>query len=186
MNGLTADQQALFRYREQHGELSESFVVQLVKRLRDQDPRVTPALQWLEEQLINRGTTSDEMVHKEHQRQGAANVTVRNIITSMRLISDVNWPEFFEDVSLVDAALRAASDLASMDFADPQPVSQRDRSAVTSLAAHRARNCACTDRRHLGSQRFATQMRSASATRDITCSDAGVARSNASLAIARR
>ena len=117
VNGLTADQQTLFRYREQHGELSESFVVQLVKRLRDQDPRVTPALQWLEEQLINRGTTSDEMVHKEHQRQGAANVTVRNIITSMRLISDVNWPEFFEDVSLVDTALRAASDLASMDFA---------------------------------------------------------------------
>ena len=154
VNGLTADQQTLFRYREQHGELSASFVVQLVKRLRDQDPRVTPALQWLEEQLIDRGTTSDEMVHKEHQRQGAANVTVRNIITSMRLISDVNWPEFFEDVSLVDAALRASERSGQHGFRHPQPVSQRHRSAVTSLAAHGAGSNACTDRRCLGSQRF--------------------------------
>ena len=94
------------------------------------------------------------MVHKEHQRQGATNVTVRNIITSMRLISDVNWPEFFEDVSLVDAALRAASDLASMDFATRNLY----RSAIEALSRRslhtRARNNACTDRRHLGSQRF--------------------------------
>ncbi|HSC08212.1 MAG TPA: glucoamylase family protein, partial [Steroidobacteraceae bacterium] len=53
----------------------------------------------------------------EHQRQGASNVTVRNIITSMRLISDVDWAEFFESVSLVDDMLRAGSDFASMDFA---------------------------------------------------------------------
>ena len=117
VNGLTADPHALFRHHEKSGAFSPSFVVQVVKRLRDQDPRVTPALLWLDEQLIADGTTSDAMVHDEHQRQGAANVTVRNIITSMRLISDVNWPEFFEDVSLVDAALRVESDLASMDFA---------------------------------------------------------------------
>jgi cyclic beta-1,2-glucan synthetase len=117
VDALQADQHALLRHYETHGEFSPSFVVQVVKRLRDQDPRVTPALQWLEEQLIAQGTTSDQMVHDEHQRQGSSNITVRNIITSMRLISDVNWPEFFEDVSLVDAALRASTDLASMDFA---------------------------------------------------------------------
>jgi cyclic beta-1,2-glucan synthetase len=117
VNGFPADPQALFRSHETDGQFSSSFVVQVVKRLRDQDPRVTPALQWLEEQLVAAGTTSDGMVHDEHQRQGAANVTVRNIITSMRLISDVDWPEFFEDVSLVDAALRTDTDLASMDFA---------------------------------------------------------------------
>jgi cyclic beta-1,2-glucan synthetase len=48
-------------------------------------------------------------VRDEHARQGASNVTVRNIITSMRLIADVNWPDFFEDVSLVDGILRAAA-----------------------------------------------------------------------------
>jgi cyclic beta-1,2-glucan synthetase len=117
VNGAAIDRQALSRYFLEHGELSASFVVQVVKRLRDQDPRVTPALQWLEEQLIAKGTTSDRMVHDEHQRQGATNVTVRNIITSMRLISDVNWAEFFEAVSLVEATLRRQTDLAQMDFA---------------------------------------------------------------------
>ncbi|MET0497820.1 MAG: glucoamylase family protein [Steroidobacteraceae bacterium] len=117
VNGLKADPHALFRRHQKHGEFSPSFIVQVVKRLRDQDPRVTPAMLWLEEQLIAQGTTSEAMVRDEHQRQGAANVTVRNIITSMRLISDVNWPDFFEEVSLVDAALRVDSDLASMDFA---------------------------------------------------------------------
>ena len=48
--------------------------------------------------------------------QGAMNVTMRNIITSMRLISTIDWPEFFESVSLVDAALRDASDFGEMDF----------------------------------------------------------------------
>ncbi len=45
------------------------------------------------------------------------NVTVRNIITSMRLISDVDWAELFERVSPVDEILRAGSDFAEMDFA---------------------------------------------------------------------
>ena len=56
-------------------------------------------------------------LHEEHLRQGASNVTVRNIITSMRLMSDVDWAEFFESVSLVDEALSTSPDFAAMDFA---------------------------------------------------------------------
>ncbi len=107
-----------------------SFAVQLVQRLRDQDPKVTPALMWLEERLAAQGTTADEIVHDEHQSQGATNVTVRNIITSMRLISDVDWTELFESVSLVDDALRSGSDFADMDF----PTRNLYRSAIEELA----------------------------------------------------
>ena len=46
---------------------------------------------WLDQRLAAQGTTADEIVRDEHQRQGAMNVTVRNVITSMRLISDVDW-----------------------------------------------------------------------------------------------
>ena len=56
-------------------------------------------------------------MRREHQLQGATNVTVRNIITSMRLISDVDWAKLFEAVSPVDDVLRAGSDFAAMDFA---------------------------------------------------------------------
>ena len=117
VNGFTADPKALIQSLKEDAAPSAAFVVQVVKRLRDQDPRVTPSLKWLESKLKARGKTSDEIVRDEHQRQGASNVTVRNIITSMRLISDVNWAESFEEVSLVDDVLRSASNFASMDFA---------------------------------------------------------------------
>jgi cyclic beta-1,2-glucan synthetase len=117
VDGVPAEPDVLVR-REAHGaEFSPAFVVQLVQRLRDQDPKVTPALLWLEQRLTAQGTTSDQIVRDVHQKQYASNVTVRNIITSMRLLSDVDWTEFFESVSLVDERLRSGSNFAAMDFA---------------------------------------------------------------------
>ena len=110
--------------------LPRAFAVQLVQRLRDQDPKVTPALLWLDRQLLAQGTTADEIVRAEHHGQGAMNVTVRNVITSMRLMSAVDWAEFFESVSHVDAVLRAGSDFAAMDF----PTRDRYRHAIEELA----------------------------------------------------
>ena len=83
--------------------------VQLFQRLRDQDPAATPALRGLDELLATQGTTAEEMVRLEHQRQATMNVTVRNVITSMRLISWFDWAQFVESVSLVDEVLRARS-----------------------------------------------------------------------------
>ncbi len=109
---------------------SDSFLVQLVHRLRDQDPSIAPALAWLDEQLTTQGTTADAVVHDEHQRQVAGSVTVRNIITSMRLISDVDWTELFERISLVDTIFEAGSRFQEMDF----PTRNLYRSAVEELA----------------------------------------------------
>jgi cyclic beta-1,2-glucan synthetase len=113
-NGHVADPTALVPY--ELTPFSESFMVQLVQRLRDQDPEATPAVAWLEKRLAAEGTNADDLVRKEHQLQGATNVTVRNIITSMRLISDVDWAKLFEAVSPVDDVLRGGSNFASMDF----------------------------------------------------------------------
>ena len=88
--------------------LPDAFAVQLIHRLRDQDPKVTPVLTWLDDRLAAQGTTADVVVREEHQRQGSATVTVRNIITSLRTISDVDWSELFERMSLVDKALGAS------------------------------------------------------------------------------
>jgi cyclic beta-1,2-glucan synthetase len=96
--------------------LARAFAVQLVQRLRGQDPSIMPALAWLERKLSAQGTWADEVVAQEHQAQAAANVTVRNIITSMRWMSSIDWPEFFESVSPVDEVLRTAPGFAAMDF----------------------------------------------------------------------
>jgi cyclic beta-1,2-glucan synthetase len=86
-------------------DLDRAFVVQLTQRLREQDPSLAPVLDWLERQLRKRGQTTEQIVHLEHQRQAAAQVTVGNIITSMRLLSTLDWRDFFESVSLVDPVL---------------------------------------------------------------------------------
>jgi cyclic beta-1,2-glucan synthetase len=110
--------------------LPASFVVRLLERLRDQDPRVMPALVWLDKRLATTGTSVAEVVRAEHQREVGLNVTVRNVITSMRLISALDWAKIFESASLVDAALRADSDFAAMDF----PTRDQYRSAIEELA----------------------------------------------------
>ena len=99
------------------GPLVTAFAVQLVQRLREQDRAVTPALRWLDQRLEAQGTTSDDIVRIEHQRQAAMNVTVRNVILSMSLMSALDWTAFFEAVSLVNGALRAGPNHAAMDFA---------------------------------------------------------------------
>ncbi len=110
--------------------LSRPFAVQLSQQLRDQNAGVIPALKWLGDQLAKQGTNADAIVREEHQIQGAMNVTVRNIITSMRLISTIDWPEFVESVSLIDVTLRAGSNFASMDF----PTRDMYRRAIEDLA----------------------------------------------------
>ena len=101
--------------------LPPAIVARLVERLRDQDPDLMPMLVWLDERLAATGTNVEETVRAEHQRQVGSNATVRNIITSMRMMSEIDWAKIFESTSLVDALLSAESDFAEMDF------STRDR-----------------------------------------------------------
>ena len=130
VNGHAAEPAARALQRYEHAPLPEAFAVQLIKRLRDQDPDVVPALMWLGERLAAQGTTHDEIVRVQHQRQAATNVTTRNIITSMRLVSDVNWTELVESISLVDDVLQSGTDFTSMDF----PTRNLYRTAIEELA----------------------------------------------------
>ena len=109
---------------------SRAFAVQLVQRLREQDPAVTPALDWLDGRLARDTMTADELVHVEHQEQIANHATVRNVITSMRLLSQADWADFFESVSLVHEELCEGTRVAEMDF----PTRDRYRHAVEELA----------------------------------------------------
>jgi cyclic beta-1,2-glucan synthetase len=110
--------------------LSGPFAVRLIERLREQDPAVTPAVPWLAERLAAQDVTADAIVRSEQQEQVSTHVTVRNVITSMRLLSAVEWADFFESVSLVEEALREGTRVAEMDF----PTRDRYRRAIEELA----------------------------------------------------
>ncbi len=113
-----------------HAPVPGALAVQLLHRLHGHDSNIIPALRWLDESLAGQGTTADAAVREEHQKQGAATVTVRNIITSLRLISEVDWTELFERISLVDRVLAAGDSFRDMDF----PTRNLYRSAIEDLA----------------------------------------------------
>jgi len=96
--------------------LSRAFVVQLAQRLHEQGSAVLPAVRWLDEHMAAAGTSADDLIQAELHSQISANLTVRNIIGSMRLLSEFDWKIFFESVSLVDEVLRAGSNFGEMDF----------------------------------------------------------------------
>ena len=99
------------------GPLPMSFAVELVHRFREEDPESNPALSWLHQRLRAQGTSASDIVRMEHQRQAEMTVTVRNIITSMRQISQFDWSVFVESVSVVDEYLRGRSNFGELDFA---------------------------------------------------------------------
>jgi len=132
--------------------LAGAFAVQLVQRLRDQGPSITPVLDWINRRLGAQGTSPGEVVTRELHAQGAANATVRNVISSMRWMSSIDWLDFFESVSLVDEVLCAAPAFAAMDFATRDAYrkqiellargSQRSELEVAREAVERARQAA--------------------------------------------
>ncbi len=128
--GRAAESFAVVLSAHERQALSNAFAVQLVHRLRDQDPKITPALNWLDERLAVQETTTDAAVRDVHRQQGAANVSVRNIITSLSRISDADWKQLFERVSLVDVVLAWNSDFERMDF----PTRTLYRSAIEDLS----------------------------------------------------
>jgi cyclic beta-1,2-glucan synthetase len=118
-----------------NSDAADIFCAQIAKRLRGADPTETPLLGWLQVRLQKAGSSIETIVMTAQLRQGATNITMRNLVTSMRLISEVDWAEFFETVSLIDARLRTAFDLAAMDF----PTRNDYRTAIETLA--RGANC---------------------------------------------
>lgn len=110
--------------------INRGFAVQLLQRLRFQESRAGAILHFLDENLTARGQDIEAWVTSEHNGQSTANITARNIITSSRLISALDWSEFFEDISLVDKILREGSNFASMDF----PTRDRYRHRIEELS----------------------------------------------------
>ncbi|HEV8634606.1 MAG TPA: glucoamylase family protein [Chloroflexota bacterium] len=108
---------ALADLAESQHELSDGFVMQLLKRLRDQDAPMGSAFVWIDERLAELGTSAEEVIRRERHRQSINQVSVGNSITSMRVIGALDWAGFFERVSLVERELRAdpAGAYAAMD-----------------------------------------------------------------------
>jgi cyclic beta-1,2-glucan synthetase len=107
-----------------------TFATQLLYRLRDGSQNAGRALEWLEGELEKSGSDAEEIIIAEHQTLSSGNVTTGNIIRGLRLINDVDWTVWFEDVSKIDVLLRERTDFAALDFASRDQY----RTAIEELA----------------------------------------------------
>jgi cyclic beta-1,2-glucan synthetase len=114
--------------------LSSSFVAEFCQRLSRQSPVLHLARSWLEQRLVEQGLSIEQLVQLESQNQAADQVSVSHSIASLRFLSAMDWKEFVESLSLVEATLRSdpADVYSAMDFA----TRDRYRHSVEFLARH--------------------------------------------------
>jgi cyclic beta-1,2-glucan synthetase len=137
--------------REARADWSDPFIVQLLQALRDHGPEAYQAIEWLETHLRGRNEDVAEVLHREHQRQAANQVTVGNCVTSLRLLSVLDWTVIFERASALEAELRTdpAGVYGRQDFATRDQYrrvveklakgSKFDEVAIARRAVHMAR-----------------------------------------------
>ena len=114
------------------GQLHPALVVQLLQRAREYGPRLAAVRTGLDAHLAAHRATVEETVRAEHQREAAAQVSVANVITSLRLCATLDWTQYVEAVSLVERVLQRdpAGVHARMEFLSRD----RYRQAVEELA----------------------------------------------------
>jgi cyclic beta-1,2-glucan synthetase len=112
--------------------LHPALVVQLLQRVREYGPRLAAVRNGLDAHLDAGRGTAEEAIRGEHQREAAAQVSVANVVTSLRLCSTLDWTRYVEAVSLVERVLQRdpAGVHARMEFLSRD----RYRQAVEELA----------------------------------------------------
>ena len=97
---------------------SSAFVAELCRRLQGQNSALALALGWFEQRLAEQGVTSEQLIQSEGPVQASDQVSIGNTISSLRLLSAIDWRVFVERHSAMEAILRAepAGIYPRMDF----------------------------------------------------------------------
>jgi len=117
-NALLAELESGGAMRPLPVPLHSAFVAQLRQRMLEHDPRVLSLHFQVEAALAERGTTPEDMVRSEYQRQATDQASTGNTFSSLRLFTSLDWSRFVERVSQVEQILRRdpSGDYARMDF----------------------------------------------------------------------
>ncbi|QKJ86935.1 Cyclic beta 1-2 glucan synthetase [Paramixta manurensis] len=86
--------------------LSSAFVAELVRRLQGRGNMLMLPLTWVEQHLTEQGVTIDALIHLFNQQLAASQLSVSNSIAGLRLLSETNWADFAEAMSVVEQTLR--------------------------------------------------------------------------------
>ncbi len=82
------------------------FVAELARRLQGQSAALALPLTWIEQCLSEAGLSIEQSVQAETQEQASVQVSISNTIGSLRFLGSMDWREFVESMSVVEAKLR--------------------------------------------------------------------------------
>ena len=85
--------------------MSSTFVAELSRQLQGQNQNFAIAYAWIEQRLAERGTTREEIVHEENQREASDQISIGNCIESLRALDAIDWRAFVEASSKVEQIL---------------------------------------------------------------------------------
>ena len=117
--GTDEFEKMLARLETEPFALQPCFVTSLAERLQDEENTLGPVQRWIED----RGKTPlTDLLRSEHSDEASQRISTANAFGSLRALSQIDFAEIFEAVSLVDAELRndpsgvyAHSDFATRD-----------------------------------------------------------------------
>lgn len=89
-----------------HPPLSSAFVAELVRRLQGHGNALALPLSWVDQRLAEQGVTTEVLIHRFNQQLAASQLSVSNSIAGLRLLSETNWADFAENISVVEKTLR--------------------------------------------------------------------------------
>ncbi len=114
--------EALSSLEKSDPPVTAPLVVELLRNLREHEAPLGAAAEWARTKCEAMKSTPEELTRRHHLRLAADQVSVGNAITSMRAIGALDWNDFFEQASAVEAILRrdpsgvyAAMDIATRD-----------------------------------------------------------------------
>jgi cyclic beta-1,2-glucan synthetase len=85
---------------------TDPFLIGLLRALREPSAHRTEKVEAVQSLLLRVGAEAAELYRREHQRQAANQVAIGACITSLRLLGVLDWAQFVECVSRVEAVLR--------------------------------------------------------------------------------
>lgn len=102
-----------------HPDWADCYTTHLLETLHENDVSSPDAAERLQSCLDRAGHSTHEVLRREKERQAANQVSIGNCVTSLRLLSALDWSRFFERHSLLESRLHGdpAGVYAKQDFA---------------------------------------------------------------------
>lgn len=81
------------------------FTERLLRTLRNNEVDCVEIYTWIEEKLLEQGSSIEKIISLEHQKQASFELSLGNCITGIREAEAINWRDVFSEVSYLDSIL---------------------------------------------------------------------------------